>query len=218
MAKFYPLGRFIKRKKIMRRRKTMRRHKRANTNVGSGLVHTKKAVIFAKTVASSNTTAFGSQTFQLFDIPQYLSYTALYEEYKIDKIVFSLKALQNVSVGVTSTAANYLSTLGMIHSTVDYNDAVAPTTIQSMMNDSTYKGTVSSRNHTRTFVPRWLNDVASNVANQSKTGWLNTDTTSVSHYGVKWAFEGGYTNAIASAPSFVVEPIVTYYISFRNPK
>ena len=194
-------------KRVVRRRRAFR-------GVRSGLVNVKKTIIDPRLVVTGNVTNFSSDTFELVDLPQYLSYTALYEEYRINKIVYSFKALNNMAL--PSQLAGNVSTLGMIHTTIDYNDSVAPTSIQNMMNDSSYKGTLSNRSHTRTFVPKWLNVVAGGVPNQSKTGWLNCDNVNVSHYAIKWAFEGGTTSG--APPSFYVEPIITYYVSFRNPK
>ena len=165
-------------------------------------------------------TQYGSDTFELTDVPQYFSYVGLYEEYRIDKVVYSWKCLNNVATATPGLGTSYVQTLGMVHSRVDNNDSVVPTTIQSILNDNTYKGTLSSRNHTRTIIPKFLSNVGGGVAAQQKTGWLNTDNANISHYGLKWAFEGGVFNggAVNSQISFIVEPIVTYYVSFKNPK
>ena len=204
---------FRKKRPAKKRAKAM---KRGRTNVRNGLVHVKKTIIDPRVLVNANGTVFNSDTFELSDLPQYTNYTALYEEYRIDKIVYSFKALNNVAPTGLATAATTFHSLGMVHSIVDLNDAVAPVSIQTMMNDSSYKGNRSNVNHTRTFVPKWLNNVGGAAAAQSKTGWLNTDFPGVSHYSLKWAFEGG----TASAPglSYIIEPIVTYYVSFRNPK
>ena len=189
----------------------------------TGALTVKKTVIDPRIIVNNATTSFGVDTFELADLPQYQAYIALYEEYRIDKIVYSFKSLNNIATGVATTAGvTAFTSLGMIHSRVDTNDAVAPTSIQDMMNDTTYRGSRSSKNHTRVIYPMFLNDVGGNTADQSKRGWLNcynadgVTISSVSHYAMKWAFEGGI--GIANQPSFVVEPIVTYYVSFRNPK
>jgi hypothetical protein len=90
-----------------------------------------------------------------------------------------------------------------------------------MMNDSTYRGSRSSRNHTRVIYPKFMMSAGATQSKQAR-GWLScfnadgTTVSAVSHYGIKYAFEGGTgTTGIAS---FLVEPIVTYFISFKNPK
>jgi len=195
-------------------KKAAKRRARQKSNVKNGLVHVKKLEIEPRISVAGNATTFGAESFELADLPQYLTYASLYEEYRIQKITYSWKALSNVST-VPPVGVNAFTSLGMIHTIIDNNDAVVPTSIQTMMNDSSYRGTVSSRNHTRTFVPKFLN-VAGTAQAQQSTGWLLTDNPNVSHYGIKWAFEGGIT--LPAYTSFIVEPIITYYIAFRNPK
>lgn len=194
-------------------RKVVRRRRVANSY--NGLVRVKKTKIDNRIAVAANGTIFATDTFELQDLTEFASYVALYEEYRITRITYSFKALNNTA-SVPNGAVGFVSTLGMIHTIIDTNDSAAPVSIQQMMNDSTYRGSVSSRNHTRSFTPKWLNVLGGSVPDQSKTGWLNTSSTNVSHYGIKWAFEGG----VASGPltSFYVEPIITYHLSFRNPQ
>lgn len=205
---------FRKKRAVKKRGKAM---KRGKTTVQNGLVHVKKLELEPRILVSNATTTFGVETFELSDLPQYLDYIAIYEEYKIDKITYSFKALNNqapVGNGIS------LSSLGMVHSIIDTNDALGPLSIQQMMNDSTYRCTRSNVNHTRTFVPKWLNNVAGGISAQSKTGWLNTSNFNISHYSFKWVFEGGLVGGSlpGTTTSFILEPIITYYMSFRNPK
>lgn len=203
-----------------RRRKTAPRRRRVAKQ--TGVLTIKKTVIDDRITVPGNSTVFGSDTFELADIPQYADYIKLYEEYRIDKIVYSFKSLNNVAPGGSMVATQFYS-LGMIHTNLDMNDSVAPTSIQNMMNDPSYRGTRSSRNHTRTIIPKFQNVVGGNIQGQSKSGFLNcfaqdgTTVSSVSHYGLKYAFEGGVV-VNGTVASFIVEPIVTYYVSFRNPK
>lgn len=200
------LGRAVKR--VFRKRPA----RRQKSNVNNGLLHVKKTIIDARVNVVSGTTIFGVDTFELNDIPQMTDYRQIYEEYRIDKIVYTFNSLTNMA---TPQVGIGYATLGMIHSVVDNNDATAPTSIQTMMNDSLYRGSRSSKNHVRVFRPKWLNQVAGGAV-QPKGGWLLTDSPNVSHYGLKYALEGG--NASTPSTSFFVEPIVTYYISFKNPK
>lgn len=202
----------FRKRKPAKKRVARKRKQRANAN--NGLVRVKKTQILNRISVNGNVTAYGSDTFEMSDLVQSGSYQTLYEEYRIDKIVYSFKALNNMAVAGASVG---YATLGMIHSIIDTNDSTPPASIQSLMNDSTYKGSVSNRNHTRIIRPKWLNEVGGGVQGQSKTGWLNTDQPTISHYGIKYALEGGLVPT-AGQISYFVEPIVTYYMSFRNPK
>jgi len=220
------VGRAVTQLFLGRRRKAVRAPKRRKRFAGkqTGMLTVKKTVIDDRIIVNSGTTQFGSDTFELADLPQYGDYINLYEEFRIDKIVYSFKALVNQSLGTPVVGSLYVATLGMVHTNVDHNDATAPTSIQSMMNDPTYRGTSSNRHHTRVIKPRWLNTIGGAFQGQSKTGWLNCQDPSgnvnpASHYALKWAFQGGYNNSPLVTPfSFMLEPIITYYVSFRNPK
>ncbi len=222
MGRFKKLGRAVK--KIFRGRRRVAPKRRRAVGKPTGHLTIKKTVLDDRITVLNSTNSFGVDTFELADIPQYADYIKLYEEYRIDKIVYSFKSLNNTSQHNATTGA--ITTLGMIHTNVDYNDAVAPTSIQNMMNDPSYRGSRSSRNHSRTIIPKWQNVVGGSVQGQSKTGFLNcfnqdgVTVSTVSHYGLKWCFEGGLSNAsvTGTVASFLIEPIITYYVSFRNPK
>lgn len=207
---------FGRKKAPAKRKRVQRKGRRLAKQTGHLTV--KKTEIESRVFVAANGTQFGVDTFELADLTQYSDYVKLYEEYRIDKIVYQFKSLNNVSGAVP---AGGLNTLGMIHSRVDTNDAVVPTSIQDMMNDSSYRGTRSSRNHVRTITPKFMLNAGS-TQSKSSTGWLtcfNADgitVSTVSHYGIKWAMEGGFSSVATT--SFIVEPIITYYVSFRNPK
>ena len=122
----------------------------------TGALTVRKTEIESRVTVNAGATSYGVDTFELADLTQYTSYAALYEEFRIDKIVYSFKALVNQSAAALGAATSYVSTLGMIHSIIDTNDGVAPTSIQTMMNDPSYRGTLSSRNHTRVIYPKFM--------------------------------------------------------------
>lgn len=162
----------------------------------------------------------GNETFELSDMPQFANYVALYEQFKISKVVYHFRS-QNPQ---QSTAAGPCA-LGYIHTVVDLNDATnfaaSHAGIQNMMNDNAYKGKRSDKDLTRTIKPMFLTQAGTQTA-KSVRGWLNTKdvagvTNAVSHYGIKWVIEGG-TAGSANPLSVVYQPIITYYIQFKNPQ
>lgn len=207
---------FGRKKAPAKRKRVQRKGRRLAKQTGHLTV--KKTEIESRVFVAANATQFGVDTFELGDLTQYADYVKLYEEFRIDKIVYQFKSLNNVSGAVP---AGGLNTLGMIHTRIDTNDGVVPTSIQDMMNDSTYRGTRSSRNHVRVIKPKFMMS-AGTAQTKPTTGWLscyNADgitPNAVSHYGIKWALEGGFSSVATT--SFIVEPIITYYVSFRNPK
>jgi len=192
---------------------------------GSKGVVTKKFTLLDGRINVSNS-AFvsGSDTFELADMPQFSNYIALYEQFRIVKVAYHFRSL-NPQQSVGSATGASASTLGYLHTVVDHNDAAlfpaSAAGIQAMMNDNAYKGVKSSRDLTRVIRPMFLTQAGTQTA-KSTRGWLNCRdvggvVNAVSHYGIKWIIEGG----LASAPnafSCVYEPIITYYVQFKNPQ
>ena len=201
-----------------RKPKSAPRKKRyAKKRMGVKPFMVKKTLIGSKFTLVAGTNQSDCFTAELTDVPNYSLYTGLYDQYKICKIRVVYRCLNPVN---TLRSDGAFMTLGMIHSSTDHNDATVPgvtsTDIQKLMNDNAYKGTKTNRDHVRTFVPNWLTSAGSSVA-ASKTGWISCDAANVSHYALKVIFEAGVGSA-AGQHSYIVEPIITYWIQFKDQK
>lgn len=199
-------------------KRAVRSKKRAVRQTGHLTI--KKTVVLQKADVKSNSNVAFVDTFELGDFPQYINYIELYEEFRIDKIVYKLVSMNN-------SAPNFINngtvTTGLIHSMIDYNDNNAPASIQAMMNDPSYRCTRATKaTHTRVIYPKYLTEVQNNSTSKPTRGWLTCKNSagvvnSVSHYGVKGIYEGG-VNTAGNYTSFYIEPQITYYVSFRNPQ
>lgn len=193
----------------------MYRPKKALRASGPNGVITKKFTTLEDPIdVASGAFSPGVESFELADMPQFSSYVALYEQFKISKVVYHFRAQAPVNIAGGTT--------GYLHTVVDHNDIVLPAGslagIQNMMNDSSYKGVKASRDLTRVIRPKFLTQAGTQTA-KSTTGWLNCkDVTgainAVSHYGIKWIIQGG-RGPVSSAN---YQPIITYYIQFKNPQ
>ena len=204
-------------RKTNKRKATRRKVRKGNTRVLTVTKH----VLMDRVLTQIAALNFSSETFELADLPQYSTYIGLYEQFKLLKVQIMYKTLTN-SASIYQ-APGQITTTGMVHSVIDYNDANVPTSVQGMMNDPSYKVTPGYRNHSRTIYPKFQNSIASGVQAQSKTGWLNsynvngTTVNAVSHYGLKLCFEGG-TGASSAYASMVHEVIYKYTFLFKDPK
>lgn len=186
----------------------------------TGHLTIKKTVVLGKANVLSNANIAFTDTFELGDFPQYINYIELYEEFRIDKIVYRLVSMNNQAPNFIN---NGTVTTGLIHSIIDYNDANAPASIQALMNDPSYRCTRATKaSHTRVIYPKYLTEVQNNSTSKPTRGWMTCKNSagvvnSVSHYGVKGIYEGG-VNTAGNYTSFYIEPQITYYVSFRNPQ
>jgi len=217
MGIFRKLGRFFARRFGRRPKKAMVRRGRKRRGGLRKAVNrpfmVKKTFMLDRITIVAGTTSYQVLTAELTDVPGYTNYTALYDKYKINKVTVRYRMLNPVNV-ITST--NGLITLGMVHSVVDTNDSNTPGSIQQLMNDSSYYGTKSNKDHVRSWKPKFLLDVGGNAAAKTNSGYLSCDYPNVSHYALKTAFEPGA--APANFTSFIVEPIITYYVSFKDQR
>lgn len=189
-----------------------------------GVVTKKFCVLESRETCGNSLFTSGSETFELADMPQFSNYVALYEQFKIAKIVYKFRSCVPVNTGVNNTLG--VQTIGMLHTLVDHNDSTVPSAsvagIQNMMNDTSYRGVKSSRDLTRVIYPKFLMNAGTQTA-KSARGWLNCRdvagvVNAVSHYGIKWILEGGIGTIIPNDYNIVYQPIITYYIQFKNPQ
>lgn len=197
--------------------------KRRRAQGPNGVITKKFTTLEDPVDVGQNAFSPGVETFELADMPQFANYVALYEQFKITKIVYHFRSQAPVNVGNASAGMN---SLGYLHTVVDHNDAVVPAGslagIQGMMNDSGYKGVKSSRDLTRTIRPMFLTQAGTQTA-KSTRGWLNCrdvlgNVNTVSHYGIKWIIQGGRGTVVPTTQSVSYQPIITYYIQFKNPQ
>jgi len=200
------------------------RPKKARRASGPNSVITKKFTTLEDPIdVGSGGFSVGTETFELADMPQFSNYIALYEQFKITKIVYHFRSQAPVNVALS---AGGVGSLGYLHTVVDHNDNTTPAGslagIQNMMNDSGYKGVKSSRDLTRVIRPMFLTQAGTQTA-KSVRGWLNCRdvagaVNAVSHYGIKWIVQGGRNVITGTTQSVSYQPIVTYYIQFKNPQ
>lgn len=193
-------------KRVYRKRKSLKRA------VNKSFMVKKTILLDRINVTSNQTQVF---TAELTDLPQYTQYIALYDQYKIMKVRVQYRVLNNVNLATSAFPSGVL-TLGLIHSCVDSNDSTPPGSIQQIMNDSSYFVTKSNKDHIRTFTPKFLTNVGGSAAAESSRGWLSCDFPNVSHYALKTWFEPGIIPS--GFTSYVVEPIITFYVAFKDQK
>jgi len=163
------------------------------------------------------------QSFQLDDVYNIASYKALFEYYKLNKVIITLRykaAMNSHQDLVTATTQSTNETNPVIWFKVDHNDVNSDTL--SLMKSSTrtkeiqftnnrpkiqivlkpailqeaYKSTVAS-----TYVPKW-------------SQWLTTRDTSVPHYGIKMYATGPAAPSASAYGSIVVSK--QYYFTLKN--
>lgn len=170
--------------------------------------------------------SFYSTVYTLNAVPGYTEFTALYDFYKINKVVVKVLPFfsQVNSVGTsTGTFAAFSSASNLrIFSAVDYNDSTAPTTVDQLREYQNCKVTQYIKGHTRSFIPRVSLEGPSGancVYPQLGNPWVATAASNIEFNALKMAIDTSLLPAAYIAPGDVLARVeVTYYISFKNPK
>lgn len=156
--------------------------------------------------------------FSINDIPQAEEFSALYEQYRIFKIVVNLipsssQYVMNTTDGTGSSSPSVLA------SVIDWSNSseLAVLTDYERYQNFKMQSVFSKKIHTRIFTPACLIDTLSpegaNAFNVvSKEKWLSFINGQTYMYGLK-VFLGAYSTA-STAQSYWIQ--VKYYLGFRN--
>lgn len=171
----------------------------------------------ARAIVQGNVVSNRALYFTLGDCAQSATFTGLFDQYRIDKIVIDfipMTQMNNFSVG---TAVGNVNNPGLFGTIVDYDDATALTTLADyeQFPNFKYQPCISMRTHRRSFRPHIAvgayNGAFAGYKNEP-AGWIDCATNSIQHYGIK-IFWDGYANANA-LQTFQV--MCKYHLSFKN--
>lgn len=135
-------------------------------------------------------------------------FTALYDQYRIAKVVWQLVPKWNVSdVNTTAGGGN----LPMIATCIDYDDSNTPPNYGDVLQRQNAKIHRGAKIITRVFKPcaNFVVDATTGALNAKQSPWLDVQNINVPHYGVKLAIQG-------PAVALDFDVIVKYYLQFRQ--
>ena len=128
----------------------------------------KRIIQYDRDYVNTNVIEVGNYTFELTNMPDYAAFANLYEYFRIDKVKVDFRSMNNMAPqgggGVQNVNVSSFTSLGRIHTVIDYNSANNYTAsragLQDMMKDNSYKCTTSSKNHSHlyskdSFGSRW---------------------------------------------------------------
>lgn len=150
------------------------------------------------------------------DLPQYTSLAALYDTYKINKLVVKFVPQIN-SLTAVSTAGSLVSAPQEFMSTViDYDDATLLTNYTDALQYQTFKETPTYKIHKRVITPKLSMSAFKTSGTtigyvQKSKQWVDAAYGDVEHYGLKGSIQSN-TNSVQQ----IWKVFVTAYISFKQ--
>lgn len=163
----------------------------------------KRSHNFGTGTTVSLTPTLVAQNYSLNDLPNYAEFTALFDFYKITGIRIRLLPYQTESnsTGTVNNAANV-----PIFHVVDTSDATAPTTVEELCEYQDHKISNLYSGFDVYFKPKFAD-----ATSATRDGWVVTTNPSLNYFGFKYAIPPT-TNSM----TFYI--VVTYYLSFKDPK
>lgn len=195
-----------------RYRKRMKAKMRAKKS-GYNQYHFKRSLFLSSAIQVNNLVPYSTHFgFTLGQLPNATDFTNLYDEYRINKVV--LKLIPKFSETLQGTGiANYMN---QVHTAYDYDDSLAlptATAIDEITQYQSHKMVMGAKMVTRVIVPKIeLTGSPSTTAAPKARQWLDCDSTSVLHNGIKVVIP----KAENSTSLIVYDVQITAYLSFRN--
>lgn len=162
--------------------------------VGGALIKTVDNVYMVGNNTAPTTYGSFALYFTLGDLPDYNEFTTLFDRYKIVAVKVSILPYANMAGTANAvTGGNSFSVGGMWHIITDYDDASVPTPSDTGVNYlreyTNYKCQSILKPIRRTIKPRiamatYASGAFSSYANM-KSQWIDSNSPSVQHYGIK---------------------------------
>jgi len=153
--------------------------------------------------SSASVPVFQGTNFTLSGMPNASTYTALFDQYKIEMI----------EAWIYAAASNNGGHTGTLYTAVDYDSSAAPASIAVIQDYSTViTSPIATTGHYHRFVPHIAVAAYSGtfVSYRNETApWIDTVSNTVQHYGLIGA-------TTINSDAMVVAAIYRYHLAFRN--
>jgi len=171
-----------------------------------GIYKCKRSFIAAPFTQILASEIFGAIVGQLSFCNDVASLLGVFDSYRIVGMEIEFKCV---------AGENFTSEAGTFTTVLDYDDAAALTTLQQALDYSSAITTKARENHRRCFVPKiapavFQSGVLSGYANATNQ-WINSTSTTVQHYGVKYALDP----CLVLGSAMTITPFCTLELEFR---
>lgn len=157
----------------------------------------------------------GLISFMISDLPDYTELTALYDQYRVDKLVVHFMR------GSTPSSLGHQD-IGTLMTAVDFDGGATGLTFNQFLSYESCEATSHDKDKFITIKPRAeLAQVDSSSATVSSTlagvnAWFDCSNTSIKHYGVRWGMTPYSSGAASYAQWYTVW--IEAYVTFKNTR
>lgn len=198
-------------RRVMRRRRPAAAQRRRRPRIPRGMnnnnVHTfKRSWYLPANISVTTANVYGAYAFSLNDVPNASEFTTLFDQYRINSVRYKIMPRGS------SAEAGTNNNVGKIFSVLDYDDGVAPTSVDQLCQYPNMKTTRTTSDHVRSLRPMFASTqyFTSTLSGYgARRGWLDCDYSAIPHYGIKYAIQG-------TAGAQVFDVLIEYSISFKG--
>lgn len=160
---------------------------------------------------------YGALSFNISQLPNYTEFTALFDQYRINKIKVTLYPHANSTETPCNATNDFIPLIAFCE---DTDDATTPTSVDDLnqkpnVRYSRFNKPISMwiKPHVATEVYRsTITTGYGNIAN----AWIDSISSDIPHYGFKWAIMGDSESGVGGNAIMKYEIVVQYYCSFRG--
>lgn len=160
--------------------------------------------------SSTSVVQLGGKSFKLNDIPQYASWTVIFDKYRIREIELHFVASGIQENTATSQVAPVFATA------LDFDNDTAPASVNEVLRRSKSTECVGTSSLKRHFIPRLAAEIYNGVASTNYSEaepwtWLDCASAATPHYGLVYAM------GTASTTSYIYRIHARYRVEFGFP-
>lgn len=171
-------------------------------------------------LASGNNKIFFSYAFSLDGLPNYTEFTPLFDVYRIMTVIAKFRLVQPPEAQNTPATSQFYPD---IYATVDHDDSVAPTDVETLLQYGKCKRGILRPNqwfkykfHPTPAIQLYRTATTTAYAPAKNTMWLDLAATNTPYYALK----GCISNEAAglTTAGLAVEVHMIYYVQFKNSR
>lgn len=171
--------------------------------------------------SATATDAFFAIQWLLSQLPQYTSFTTLFDQYRLEKCRFVFRPLLGqTNIPANIAAENMLAYPQPLDTVIDYDDNTPLTSYNACLEYSSFRRTNYNQKHVRTIRPKPTAAYYSTgafsgygAADRRVNPWLDCQSVAIPHYGIK-----GHIPSFGASGNIQTAWILTVdcWISFKN--
>lgn len=199
-------------------RRKPRRYALRKRRLGDNVYSFKRRVVLGNISSSCNASGVGTAgangyAFALADLTSYTEFTNLFDQYKITGVKLDfIPFADNISWQVANNGAGISAPGGPLLISADHDDSTPPASANEMLQKQTTKVIPVGRRYRMFIKPKFNVATYSGGGIAPASGWLDTGSVSVPHYGAKaWMAAPNIPDT-----SFTYQVWATYYIKCKG--